>query len=135
MRTLTREIYESNPDFKLKTVKEFLNISIGTVHGYVADILAQRKEEQKMTVFRLHLLGRTSEEIGNVVGLSEGRIRQLSLEFSELKKVTKNHIVEGHPHTDIAKRYNMPWRFVSIFTVLSTLHRGICGNLILLPQK
>ena len=108
MRTLTREIYQSNPDFKLKTVKEFLDLSIGTVHGYVADILAQRKEEQKMTALRLHLLGRTQEEIGDVVGMSQQNIANFLQGFSELKKMVKNLIAEGHPHTDIAKRYNMP---------------------------
>ena len=108
MRTLTREIYQSNPEFKLKTVKEFLNISMGTVHGYVADILAQRREEQKMTALRLHLLGWTQDEIGESVGMSQRSIGKFLEEFSDLKKLLKNLMAEGHLHTDIAKRYNMP---------------------------
>jgi hypothetical protein len=107
-KAVAREVYEENPEFILQNLKDLLAISMGSAHDYVADILARRKEAQKITALRLDTLGWTSEEVGKAVSLSEGRIRQLALEFSDLKKLTKKTLDEGHPHLDVAERYNMP---------------------------
>lgn len=112
-KALAREVYEDNPDFTLSVLKEYLNVSIGSAHGYVSDILARRKEQQKTTAFRLHLLGWTQEEIGKVIGVSQQAYQQKFLQdFSDLKKVVKKLLNEGHPHLDVAERYNMPLQLV-----------------------
>jgi len=107
-KALAREVYEAHPDFVLETLREHLKVSVGTAHSYVADILARRKEEKKMTAYRLNLLGWTQEEIGEVVGMSRQWVDKNLPLFSTLKKVAKNLLSEGHPHLDVAERYNMP---------------------------
>ena len=111
-KAIAREIMEENPDFTLATLAEYLGISLGSSHSYVADLLARRKETQKMIALRLELLGWTSAEVAVETGLSESRVRELSSEFSELKKATKKLLSEGHPHLDVAERYNMPLQLV-----------------------
>lgn len=109
---LAREVYEANPDFTLETLAEYLSVSIGSSHSYVADILARRKEAKKMTAFRLNSLGWTQQEIGAVVGTAQRNIANFLEEFSELKKVLKKMLAEGHPHLDVAERHNMPLQLV-----------------------
>lgn len=64
-----------------------------------------------MTAFRLSLLGWTQQEIANNIGVSQSTLNEHFLsEFSKLKKPIKNLLTEGHPHTEIADRHNMPPR-------------------------
>lgn len=111
-KALAREIFEENPDFNLSMLMEFLGISIGSAHNYVSDILARRKETQKMVAFRLDALGWTQEEIGEKIGTSQRQAGNILEEFSDLKKVLKKLLAEGHPHLDVAERYNMPLQMV-----------------------
>lgn len=109
---IAREIYEANSDFTLKILTEYLGGSISTNHGYVADILARRKEEKKMTAFRLNLLGWAQQEIANVISLAQSNVHENLSEFSELKKQIKNLLSEGHPHLEVAERFNTPLQLV-----------------------
>ncbi len=111
-KEIAREIYESDPDFTLKVLSEYLGGSISTNHGYVADLLASRKELQKMVVFRLTLLGWVTREIAEIIGVSPQTITNFCQEFSDLKNLTKSLLSEGHPHTEIADRHNMPLQLV-----------------------
>lgn len=111
-KAIAREIMEENPDFTLATLAEYLGISLGSSHSYVADLLARRKETQKMIAFRLSSLGWTQEEIGNAIGTSQRQAANILEEFSDLKKVLKKLLSEGHPHLDVAERYNMPLQLV-----------------------
>ena len=108
-KTIAREVYVENPDFRLEDLREYLGVSVGTAHNYVADIRAKREEERLMTAYRLHLLGWTQEEIGEVLGIVQAEVSQRFLsEFSKLKKVIKNLASGGLPYLDIAERHNMP---------------------------
>lgn len=112
-KALAREIYEGNPDFHLADIMDFLSVSMGSAHSYVADILARRKDTIKMITFRLGLLGWTQEEIGEKIGLNQRTVSDTILpEFSELKKTVKNLLTEGHPHVEVSKRQNMPLQLV-----------------------
>lgn len=111
-KAIAREVYESNPEFRLEALAEYLGISLGSGHNYVADILARRKEAQKMTALRLHMEGWTQQEVGDAIGVSQRQAGNLLEEFSDLKKVLKNLLAEGHPHLDVAERYNMPLQLV-----------------------
>lgn len=107
-KAIAREIYESNPDFTLDVLRRYLEVSVGSAHNYVADLLARRKEAQKMVAFRLGLLGWTQEEIGAAIGMSQDNAGKILREFSELKISVKKLLTDGHPHLDVAERYSMP---------------------------
>lgn len=111
-KEVAREVYENDPDFTLSVLAKYLSVSVGTSHSYVSDILARRKEAQKMIAFRLSLLGWTQEEIGEKIGVHQTVVGDYLREFSELKKALKNLLAEGHPHLDVAERYNMPLQLV-----------------------
>ena len=111
-KALAREIYEANPDFKIKTIAEYLGVSMGSAHGYVSDILARRNETQQAVIARLDALGWTQDEIGKAVNITQGRVAQKLLEISELKKLIVSTVRGGIPHTDVAQRYNMPVQLV-----------------------
>lgn len=111
-KTLAREVYEDNPDFNLADLMNYLGVSLGSAHNYVADILARRKEALKMIAFRLDLLGWTQQEIADCVVSSQEKISRILDDFSELKKSIKKLLAEGHPHLDVAERQNMPLQLV-----------------------
>ncbi len=111
-KDLAREVYEENPDFILETLAKYLSVSIGSSHNYVADILARRKEAQKMIALRLDLLGWTQQETADLIGMSQQRTAEILLEFSDLKKTVKKLLADGLPHLDIAERHNMPLQLV-----------------------
>jgi len=111
-KAIAREIYEENPDFHLADIMEHLGISLGSAHGYVSDILARRKETQKMIAFRLSLLGWTQDEISEKMGVSRDVVRNFVGDFSDLKKSPKNLLTEGHPHGEVSKRQSMPIQLV-----------------------
>jgi hypothetical protein len=54
-----------------------------------------------MTALRLSLLGWTNKEIGSVISLSEEGARQITQEFSDLKKVVKMHITLDAPALEL----------------------------------
>ena len=62
------------------------------------------REGRDSVIVRLSRLGWTDREVGETVGLAHNRISQIWSEFSELKKVTKNLLTDGHPHTEVAER-------------------------------
>jgi len=111
-KALAREIYEANPDFKLREIVDYLGVSVGTAHGYVSDILARRKETQQAIILRLDLLGRTQDEIGSTLDVSQDAVSRILRSISELKKSVKSNTTSGLPHTDVAQRYNMPAQLV-----------------------
>jgi len=68
------------------------------------------KEEQKMVAYRLHRLGWTQEEQANSIGYSsQGSYnRDYLSQFPELENEIKKLLNSGHPHIDVAERFNMP---------------------------
>ena len=108
-KAIAREVFETHPDFKLRELAQYLDISKSRAGDFTADIRARRKEQQKMTAYRLHRLGWTQEEIAEVVGITRDSYTSSFLcGFPDLEKDTKNLLAEGHPHLDVAERYNMP---------------------------
>jgi hypothetical protein len=96
-KAIAREIMEENPDFTLATLAEYLGISLGSSHSYVADLLARRKETQKMIAFRLNLLGWTQQEVSEKVGVSQGNYgRDFLPQFSNLKIEVKKLLSSKH---------------------------------------
>ena len=61
-----------------------------------------------MVAYRLHRLGWTQEEIGEVVGVSQRQIGNFLEEFAKMQKVLKNLADGGLPYLDIAERHKMP---------------------------
>ena len=61
---------------------------------------------------RLDRLGWTQEEIAEVVGVTQGRIAQISLEMAELQKLIKSVLTSGIPHLEVAERFNLPLQVV-----------------------
>lgn len=112
-RALARQTLEENPDFTLEVLSKYLSISKSTAGNYVADIRARRREQQKMTAYRLHRLGWTTQEIADAIGVSEANYRQsFSVNFPELEKSLKALLNDGIPHLDVAERFNMPLQLV-----------------------
>lgn len=112
-KAIAREICQENPDFTLATIGKYLDLSASTAHNYVADIKALRREQQKMTAYRLHLLGWTQQEIGEKIGVAQSTYAEQFLsEFSGLEKPIKKLLTEGIPHLDVAERFNMPLQLV-----------------------
>jgi len=111
-KAIAREIYEENPDFTLAVLAEYLGVSSYSSHSYVSDILARRKETQKMVALRLNLLGWTEREIADALQVSQPSAHKILITFLDDKKVIKNLLSEGHPHLDVAERYNMPLQLV-----------------------
>ncbi len=108
-KALTREIFTENPDFTIETIVKYIGGSKSSVAEAVKDIRAARREEQKMTAYRLHRLGWTDKEIADTIGCSESNYREnISAVFPELENTLKKLLSEGIPHGEIAKRYNMP---------------------------
>lgn len=109
-KNLARELFEDNPDFNLDILTQFINVSKSTAANYVADIRARRKEQQKMTAYRLHRLGWTQEEQAEAIGYkSQGSYHKDFLsQFPELEKEIKKILDSGIPHLDVAERFNMP---------------------------
>lgn len=65
-----------------------------------------------MIAFRLGSLGWTQDEIGKSIGLSQDQSGKILREFSDLKSSVKKLLTDGHPHLDVAERYNMPFQLV-----------------------
>jgi len=79
----------------------------GRAHAYVADILARSREQKKYTAYRLHRLGWTQEEIGQVIGIDQGHVSRILCEFPELEKGIKALLSSGLSHAEIAQRFGM----------------------------
>ena len=107
-KVIAREIFTENPDFTLELIAEFLDVSKSSAGDYVADIRARRKEAQKMVAYRLHRLGWTLDEIGEVINLSKSNVSKICSEFPDLEIQNKKLIDSGIPHLDVSERYNMP---------------------------
>lgn len=113
MEKLAREIFEDNPSYSLAELAKYLPRSKSTIHRYVADLIARRKEEEIVTAYRLHRLGWTQQEIADSVGVSQQNYAKDFLQlFPPKVKVVKNLLSEGHPHMDVAERQNMPLQLV-----------------------
>jgi len=104
--------FAQDTDFHLADIMNYLSVSMGSAHSYVADILARRKETMKMIAFRLGLLGWTNEEVGEAIDMNRNAVNDFQQNFSELKKSVKNLLTEGHPHEEVAKRQNMQAQLV-----------------------
>jgi len=74
---------------KADVLAEYLGMSTHSSHSYVADILARQREEQKMTAFRLGLLGWTQEEISDLLEISQQNTSKIFTTFLPSKKVVK----------------------------------------------
>lgn len=65
-----------------------------------------------MVAFRLNALGWTHEEISDALGMSKPNVAKIFDTFSNLEKVSKNLLSEGHPHLEVAERHNLPLQMV-----------------------
>jgi len=107
-KAIAREVCEANPDFSCSTIAHYLDVSKSSAWNYIADIKARRREQQRMTAYRLHRLGWTKDEIAEIINTSPSNVQNFRSQFPELEKVTKNLLTEGIPHTDISERFQMP---------------------------
>ena len=54
-------------------------------------------------------MGWTQQEIADVGGVAKQNLnRDFCNQFPDLENDTKKLLSEGHPHLDVAERYNMP---------------------------
>lgn len=103
-RKLSRDIIKENPEFSQQTIADYLGVSQSSVHGYVHDILAAKREEQKHVIMRLDRLGWTQSEIAEKIGLTQRRAGQILEELSDLIKLLKTDIKQGFTPEQVAKR-------------------------------
>ncbi len=106
-KKLARDLFTENPDFRLETLTDYIGGSKSTLASYVADIRARRKEEQKITAYRLYRLGWTQGEIETAID-SKNYDRDFLPHFPKLENEVKKLLNDGLPHNEVAKRYNMP---------------------------
>ena len=108
-RSIAREVYKSNPTFIMETLAKYLGVSKSSAHDYVSDIIAMQREERRNTAYRLHRLGWTNEEIGEVLGITgQAYATGFLKEFPELEKLSKSLLKSGLPVSEVAQRFNLP---------------------------
>lgn len=113
MKILAREIFEANPGFSITELTKYLPRSRRTVRGYVSDLVARRKEEELMVVFRLERLGWTSREVSKSIRISQTNYQEEFLNaFGSITKSVQKSLRDGHPRMDVAERHNMPIQLV-----------------------
>jgi len=106
-KQVARDIAISNPEHKWTeaALAEKLGVIRQTVNNWVSDIRARQRAGRDIVIIRLSCLGWTQEEVGEVVGMSRGRITQIvsNANFGEIN----NLLSQGHDMDYIARRYNM----------------------------
>lgn len=107
IKTLVREVYTDNPEYKQADVEKLLGVSQQRVSEYVSDILAKRREDRKAKALRLSLLGWTLEEIGERLGIKKSQASE------DISGNTDSGIFgSGHTPEDISLRTGLPIQVV-----------------------
>lgn len=107
-KSLARELVTDNPEFNTVTLSKYLGLSDETVRGYIGDILAKRREERSAKAERLRRLGWTQAEIGDALGVTQGRVSQDSLKIQEVGKLIIQQLADGHDVAEVANRNGVP---------------------------
>ena len=89
-KRIARTICESDPSRTDTDIAKALGISRHTLNDWVRDIKNRHEASQQAIIARLALLGWTTEDIGNVVGLTGQRVGQVLKELSPSTKLSQS---------------------------------------------
>ncbi len=106
-RALAREIYEGNPEYPQKTIAEVLSVSQQSISKYIRDLKAKKDEAVATKIGTLTRLGWTQEEVGEAVGVTQGRVAQILLEIPDLVKLIISRLQSGIPVEEVAEQSNI----------------------------
>ena len=84
---------------------EEFSLSKNRISELIGSVVASRNTSRDAIIYRLYLLGWTNEEIGKMVGLTEGSIRG-NRKNSNFTKIT-NEYKQGKPIEQIAEYYGL----------------------------
>lgn len=93
-------------------IKEYLQISLGTVSAWVSDIVARRRRQREARIWWLHLLGWRQTEIADQVGVDQSGVSRTLCTFSELKKRITDQASRGRSVQEIAAAEDVPPKLV-----------------------
>ena len=113
-KELALEEFETDPTRKASDWARWLGFQERTVQLWVSHITSRAHEERFAKALRLSMLGWTQKEIGEVLGITRGRIAQELLESEDLRFLTqiRELLATGLPHDDVARRFNLPDQMV-----------------------
>jgi hypothetical protein len=89
LKTIAREIAESNPDYDLKTIAKYSGVTRQTVSKWVGDIVEHRREVRKVRALLLSRAGWSTRQIADFLGVSTGSA------FSDVNGDIAEHLDEG----------------------------------------
>lgn len=123
-KTVARRAYERNPALSTKEIALAVGRSERAVRDYIRDLKARYELQRDLTIFKLHLLGWTQEQIGEVVGLARNTISQkLTVKNGEIADLDRHKLPElvsetaasivsdyrkGFPVAEIAEKNKWP---------------------------
>jgi len=106
-KQIARAIATSDPEctWTEEALAEKLGVIRQTVNTWISDIRARQRADWDIIIIRLSRLCWTQEEIGDVVGMSQGRITQIvsNANFGEIN----NLLSQGRDMDYIATHYHM----------------------------
>jgi len=87
-RSVARRAFERNPGLSVKEIALAVGRSERAVRDYIRDLKARYELQRDLTIFKLHLLGWTQEQIAEAVGLDQSRISQkLAMNFGKTAEI------------------------------------------------
>lgn len=77
LKTIAREIAESNPDYDLKTIANYSGVTRQTVSKWVGDIVEHRRNVQAMAALLLSRAGWGQAQIAQHLGVSQSTVSRM----------------------------------------------------------
>lgn len=74
LKTIAREVAEDNPEYDLKTLAGYFNVTRQTVSKWVGDIVEHRREVRKLRAILLKKAGWGVEQIGKHLGIHHSTV-------------------------------------------------------------
>jgi len=74
LKTIAREIAESNPDYDLKTIAKYSGVTRQTVSKWVGDIVEHRRNVRQVTALLLTRAGWSARQVADFLGVNHSTV-------------------------------------------------------------